>query len=124
MMQDPKEGINSVQTVRNMIISVALLATADAGLISTLLNLLTDPQRLQQMRVFSEQDPISGGEPLIGPAVKVALALAALFFSFLTFAQCVRIAVHLVRLIFHFLLYFYCLKHYITEKMYLIISST
>lgn len=96
MMQDPKEGINSVQTVRNMIISVSLLATADAALLSTLLNLFTDPQRLEQMRIYSKEDPISGGDPLMGPAVKSALAFAALFFSFLTFAQCVRIAVHLV----------------------------
>ena len=95
-MQDPKEGINSVQTHRNMIVSVSILAAAEMTLVSTLFNLLTDPQRLQQMASFSSQDPISGGTPLISPAAKLGIALGTLFLSFLTLAACLRIAVHLV----------------------------
>lgn len=94
-----QEGLLAVQTVRNMIISVALLATAESALLSTMLNLLTDPQRLEQMQLFALQDPLTGGEPLLSPAVKVGLALATLFLSFLTFAACVRLAVHLSFLI-------------------------
>jgi len=95
MMSNSKEGINAVHTIRNMIISVSLLAAAEATLISQLLNILTDPARLEQIQKFNLSDPISGGESLLSPAVRVALALAALFLSLLTFSQNVRISVHL-----------------------------
>lgn len=95
MMNDAKEILVAVQTIRNLIIAVSLLAAAEATLIGTLLNTLTDTARLQQIQEFSMTDPITNGNPLLSPAVKVALALAAVFLSFLTFAQCVRFSVHL-----------------------------
>lgn len=99
MMNDGKEGINAVQTMRNMIITVSLLAAAEVTLVAQLLNILTDAARIQQLEVFGEADPISGGSFIMSPQVKVSLALGSLFASFLVFAQCVRIAVYLGYLI-------------------------
>jgi len=95
MMSSGKEGIVAVQTIRNMIISVSILAAAEAALASQMLNLLTDPARLARIQEYAESDPISNGDSFLSPSTKVALALGAVFLSFLIFAQCARIAVHL-----------------------------
>lgn len=95
MMAKASEGLAAVHTVRNMIISVSLLAAADAALIAQLLNILTDPAKLKQIDEFASADPISNGDSFMSAAVKVALALGAVALSLLVFAQCVRISVHL-----------------------------
>lgn len=95
MMSDGREGLTAVHTIRNMIISVSLLAAAEAALIAELINLLTDPVRLARIEEFAESDPISNGDSFMSASTKVALALGDVFLSFLIFAQCVRIGVHL-----------------------------
>lgn len=95
MMSDSKSGLEAVHTIRNLIISVSLLAAAEASLIASLLNILTDPAKLEQIDTFSKSDPISDGNSFVAAEVKVALTLGVVALSLLIFAQCVRIAVHL-----------------------------
>ncbi|KAI8108592.1 hypothetical protein M9434_006617 [Picochlorum sp. BPE23] len=95
MMSDKREALAAVHTVRNLIISVSLLAAAQASLIAQLLNILTDPTKLEQMEKYAASDPITKGDSFLSPEVKVALALGDMFLSLLLFAQCVRISVHL-----------------------------
>lgn len=59
MSADPKEGINSVQTLRNMAIAVSLLAAAQSTFAAQLMTILTDPTRLNQLAHYAAEDPIS-----------------------------------------------------------------
>ncbi|KAL4444916.1 hypothetical protein ABPG77_003966 [Micractinium sp. CCAP 211/92] len=92
LSQDTKEGINAVQTVRNLIIAVSILAAATASLASTLINLMTDAQKLQQVETYASIDPFSS--TLLSPQVKLGIALGLLLLAIMAFAQSVRLAVH------------------------------
>ncbi|KAL4448062.1 hypothetical protein ABPG75_005281 [Micractinium tetrahymenae] len=92
LSQDTKEGINAVQTVRNLIIAVSILAAATAALASTLINLMTDAQKLQQMQTYADIDPFSS--TLLSPQIKLGIALGLLLLAIMAFAQSVRLAVH------------------------------
>lgn len=92
LSQDTKEGINAVQTVRNLIIAVSILAAATAALASTLINLMTDAQKLQQVETYASIDPFSS--TLLSPQVKLGIALGLLLLAIMAFAQSVRLAVH------------------------------
>jgi uncharacterized membrane protein len=95
MMADEKEGITAAQTIRNMVLGVSILAGGVTLLASQLLLLLTDSARLEQIAKYSRNDPISGSNSLMGPELKLGIALAVLFVALITMTQCVRLSVHL-----------------------------
>jgi hypothetical protein len=95
MMNNGAEGLAAVHTVRNLLISVSLLAAAEATLIVQLLHILTDPTSIRQIDQYSSDDPITHGDSFMSAPTKVAVALGDVFLSFLLFVQCVRISVHL-----------------------------
>lgn len=93
LSQDTKEGINAVQTVRNLILAVSILAAATAGLASTLIQVLTDTGRQQRLADYARVDPISDGQ-LLSSGAKLGIALGILFLAIMAFAQSIRLAVH------------------------------
>ncbi|KDD72412.1 hypothetical protein H632_c3381p0, partial [Helicosporidium sp. ATCC 50920] len=99
MSQDPKEGINATQGLRNGAIGASLLATACSQLASRLLQILTSPQQVAEIARMGESDPITGGTSMASPQLKVALALGCLLLCILCLAQYVRFSMHLVFLI-------------------------
>jgi hypothetical protein len=48
-----------VQTIRNQVLAVSILAAATAPMTATLVNVMTDSAKLQQVADFSKVDPIS-----------------------------------------------------------------
>lgn len=91
---DPKEGINAVQTIRNTVLGVSILAAASAVIGSQLINVLTDPTKLNQIELYGAIDPITKGGSIASPPVKVAIALGLLFMSLMAMMQCVRLSIH------------------------------
>lgn len=61
--------LHCTQTVRNQVLAVSILAAATAPLISTLLNLITDAAKLDQIQEYSTIDPITAGTALVRAAV-------------------------------------------------------
>ena len=49
MVQESKEAIVAVQTLRNSVTGVAILAASDAALASALLQIITDPTKIDQV---------------------------------------------------------------------------
>ena len=95
MMRHASEGLAAVHTVRNLLISVSLLAAAEATLVVQLLSILTDPAKIEQIEEYAVSDPITSGNSFMSASTKVAIALGDIFLSLLLFVQCVRISVHL-----------------------------
>lgn len=59
---DPKEGITAIQGLRNGSLGATILGTAAAQLASRTLAIMTNPEQLQQVAMFGNDDPITGGE--------------------------------------------------------------
>jgi len=95
MMHDAKEGVTAAQIIRNMVLGVSVLAAATALIVAQLILLLTDSTRLQELKVYAANDPISGSDVLIPAQAKLGIAMGLLFLSLLSMSQCVRLSVHL-----------------------------
>ena len=95
MAADPKEGVTAAQGIRNMVIGVSILAAGVTLLAGQLLILLTDPIRLDQIEIYSKNDPISGSNQLMSPPTKIGISLGVLILALICMTQCVRLSVHL-----------------------------
>ncbi|RMZ52511.1 hypothetical protein APUTEX25_003654 [Auxenochlorella protothecoides] len=97
MMSDPKEGITAIQGLRNGSLGATILGTAAAQLASRTLAIMTNPEQLQQVAMFGNDDPITGdGKSIASPQFKLALALGTLLLSVMCLAQFVRFSLHLM----------------------------
>ncbi|PRW57444.1 hypothetical protein C2E21_4037 [Chlorella sorokiniana] len=94
LSRDPKEGINAVQTIRNQVISVSILAAAIVPLASTLINVLTDDGKIATINKYAGVDPISD-DMLLSAPVKLGICLAILFLAIMALAQSCRLGVHI-----------------------------
>ncbi|EFN56717.1 hypothetical protein CHLNCDRAFT_144119 [Chlorella variabilis] len=94
LSKDSKEGINAVQTIRNQVLAVSILAATTAPLAAQLINVITDTAKLQQVADFSKSDPISS-VALFSPQIKLGIALGILLLAVMAYAQSVRLSVHI-----------------------------
>ncbi|CAK0781881.1 hypothetical protein CVIRNUC_005495 [Coccomyxa viridis] len=95
---DDKETVTGVQTLRNSIMAVTMFTVA-CGYIGAraLPEILLNPDWVATLNTVQEHDPITrngGGVPLLQPAIKLGVALAVLFVSFMSFAQSGRLYSH------------------------------
>ena len=67
------------QAVRNPITAASFLATGTSVGISTIVNVLLDEEKMQQIHALSGQDPLTGGSLLFHSHTKMASSLCALF---------------------------------------------
>ncbi|KAI3427232.1 hypothetical protein D9Q98_007167 [Chlorella vulgaris] len=93
LSKDAKEGINAVQTIRNQVLAVSILAATTAPMLATLINVMTDSAKLQQVAEFSKVDPISDSA-LLSPQLKLGVPFALLLLAVMAYAQSVRLSVH------------------------------
>lgn len=81
--------------MRNQVLAVSILAAASSPLAATLIQVMTDAAKIDQVEAYSKIDPITDS-PLISAPLKLGIALGVLLLAVMAFAQSVRLCVHVV----------------------------
>jgi uncharacterized membrane protein len=84
----------ALQAARNPITAVSILATGTTVGATTLVGILLDSEKMNQVRALGENDPLTGSSTLFSPEAKLACAVGMLFLSFFSLAQSLRLFIH------------------------------
>jgi uncharacterized membrane protein len=84
----------ALQAVRNPITAVSILATGTTVGATTLVGILLDSEKMNQVSALGAADPFTGSSTLFSPETKLAVAVSMLFLSFFSLAQSLRLFIH------------------------------
>jgi len=84
----------AVQAARNPITAVSILATGTTVGATTLVGILLDSEKMNQVHALGAADPLTGTSTLFSPEAKLACAIGMLFLSFFSLAQSLRLYIH------------------------------
>lgn len=84
----------ALQAARNPITAVSILATGTTVGATTLVGILLDSEKMNQVRALGAADPLTGTSTLFSPETKLACAVSVLFLSFFSLAQSLRLFIH------------------------------
>ena len=84
----------ALEAARNPITAVSILATGTTVGATTLVGILLDANKMDQVRHMGQLDPLTGRSTLFSPESKLACAVGVLFLSFFSLAQSLRLFIH------------------------------
>lgn len=84
----------AVQATRNPITAASILATGSSVAATTILNILTDEDKMADFKRLGKSDPLTGDNNVLPPEIYLGLAFLILLASFFALMQSLRLFSH------------------------------